>query len=615
MATTENKNLFYKLYSTSNDVTSSGFKCSSSVDEGDTSFDITDDEAQITDSNGDELAGIDLSEIHADELTEYSTETKILQPNSAYLLQGPDMGEAFKSQWFRVCELQTYELYDHYCNIAFDILYKQNNKRYNIHINTYKRRTTYGPFTELAQQMLNILKVPVTISIKQYDDNRFNDSLKDYVVFESTQQGYDFMVRNVALFPIMCDDDNADGSEGDYDDSPFKGPNMDLEWLTWLFEKFQPRKKGDKSERDTEKVNYKYEIDCGIYKEFVTIVQDVLTDFNTFIYELEIIKKYFLVLFNEYGECIDEQALEELAGQYPEIYDKYFSEDSILSEYNIHDLVEMFDYIMNYIFSSKINGPHFLLEDLNKRVNAFKYPNGAMRGIVIVPDWPETEDADYKVLLVNHVADQVETMIPVKVESLRRYFGEDINSQYRATLYERAIATVKINALIPEEKTLYIEDENALPLNDITSNDGFTTSFDYLDIAGYDMAEFVENNFHRKDMQVRPKGVWSDAHIQYHDPKVYVDNNTDDPNIWENQPNKARCMFVDTHDNTKQIQIGLYKYMNYLTENDLWLHVGQGYIIVGNKDSKSDNVKNLVKSVLIYNPNDIPIRIKYMIFA
>jgi LEA14-like dessication related protein len=55
--------------------------------------------------------------------------------------------------------------------------------------------------------------------------------------------------------------------------------------------------------------------------------------------------------------------------------------------------------------------------------------------------------------------------------------------------------------------------------------------------------------------------------------------------------------------------------MEYLSNNDLWLRVGDVYMISGKDDDMQTNNKNLLQSVLIYNPNDIPIRIKYMIFS
>ena len=90
------------MYSTVNDVQNSGYKCNSAVNETQTSFDISGSEGQITDSNGDVLASIDLGTIHADGIQEYYTETKILAPQSAYLLQGNVLGETYSAQFFPI---------------------------------------------------------------------------------------------------------------------------------------------------------------------------------------------------------------------------------------------------------------------------------------------------------------------------------------------------------------------------------------------------------------------------------------------------------------------------------------------------------------------------------
>jgi hypothetical protein len=50
----------------------------------------------------------------------------------------------------------------------------------------------------------------------------------------------------------------------------------------------------------------------------------------------------------------------------------------------------------------------WLWEDLRRRIPLMKYPNGAYRGILIVPTWPTTTDAyDYASLYVHHVRDLV----------------------------------------------------------------------------------------------------------------------------------------------------------------------------------------------------------------
>ena len=55
--------------------------------------------------------------------------------------------------------------------------------------------------------------------------------------------------------------------------------------------------------------------------------------------------------------------------------------------------------------------------------------------------------------------------------------------------------------------------------------------------------------------------------------------------------------------------------MEYLSSNDLWLRIGDGYMIIGKDDDKQLKAKNLLQSLLVYNPNQIPIKIKYIIFS
>ena len=75
-----NKNLFYSLYSHSQEKLNPGYVCSTAVDETAVSFDIQGSDGVITDSNGSTLSTIDLSAVHAAGLTQYNTETRIIQP-------------------------------------------------------------------------------------------------------------------------------------------------------------------------------------------------------------------------------------------------------------------------------------------------------------------------------------------------------------------------------------------------------------------------------------------------------------------------------------------------------------------------------------------------------
>lgn len=614
MATTKNKNLFYQLYSRDNSVADSGYKCSSSINEDDTSFDISGSQGQITDSNGDILASIDMSTIHAAGITQYNVETKILQPHSAYLLQGSEYGETYKSQFFLINDvISSIEDYESYCNIGFDILYKQNNKKCNVHVETSSIRESYGSFVNLVQNQLNKLKVPVSISIKTYDDVDSSEQQIDYINFQSTEEGYDFIVRNVKLIPISRNDENNKGNIGEFEDSPFVEPEITKDFIISLLEKYKPRLVGDKSDNSK---NNDYKIECDIYRGFLKLSDYVTDDFNTFVYEIDVIKRFFLPCFEQNGILIFPKKFNDIIiKKYPEIYKKYFT--GIFSYYNIYDIVKILDEIKTFIFKMKnAMGPSNCYEDLNKRIGCVKYPNGSMRGIVLIPNWPDDKDYDTSVLWINHVADQVEICVPVPLPILNSYFGGQIRSQKKTMLFEKALATVQINALIPEEKKQYIEEYDNLPLNDISSNDGFTNSFDNLYVPAYDNYSHINNEFYRFPAS-QERTNFDDDSIKYHIPEMYIDANvnSEDNDMWENNPNKTNIKFVDSHDGMKENIIGLYKYMEYLSSNDLWLRVGDGYMLIGKDDDKQLPIKNLLQSLLVYNPNDIPVKVKYIIFS
>ena len=134
-ASSVNNNLFYKLYSSNNNVVvDSGYTCSSAVNEEQTSFDISGDAGVITDSNGDTLASIDLSQIHSEGLTQYTTETRVLQPWSCCMLQGQEYGLACASYYFPIPDhIKECEDYLVYTTCDFDVCYN-NFTPYHFHI-------------------------------------------------------------------------------------------------------------------------------------------------------------------------------------------------------------------------------------------------------------------------------------------------------------------------------------------------------------------------------------------------------------------------------------------------------------------------------------------------
>jgi hypothetical protein len=90
---------------------------------------------------------------------------------------------------------------------------------------------------------------------------------------------------------------------------------------------------------------------------------------------------------------------------YNDIYTYYFGlENSLCLKYNIHDLLKILNSVSSYVHSSNVAGPYELVEDYSKRLYPQKYPNGAFRGVIMVPDWPDDQcDA----LRIAHVADSI----------------------------------------------------------------------------------------------------------------------------------------------------------------------------------------------------------------
>lgn len=47
----------------------------------------------------------------------------------------------------------------------------------------------------------------------------------------------------------------------------------------------------------------------------------------------------------------------------------------------------------------------------------------------------------------------------------------------------------------------------------------------------------------------------------------------------------------------------------------MWTKVGDGYMNIGLEDDYQSKIKNLQSSVLIYNPNPVPVRVRFMVFS
>ena len=616
--TNKNSNLFYQLYSKSNDLTQSGFTCLNAIDEKDTSFDISGSNGEITDSNGNTISSIDMSVIHSDEITEYYTETKVLQPYSAYLLQGNVTGDTYAAQFFIIPEdIQKQESYESFINLQFDIHYTECGELKGIHIDTYKLRTEPGSVCEIIQNKFDELKIPVTITIKNLEicDCKHpgcNTTNSDFVVFQSSSEGYSFYVHSVYVTAIDTTYENYNGEWVDYSETPFIGANITFDYIIDLLKTKKPRYKGTDSMPDYTNVP------CDIYKYLVSIAPLAIKDKAAFDRNVKCLTE-FAKCFDNLGELIDSEftTFSYISTMYNDIYSYYWgNEYSIMNKYNIHDILDVLNSIAFYVFDSNVHGPYVLEEDYERRIYNQKYHNGAFRGLVLIPDW-NSETNDYSVLKLAHVSDYVNIDEQIKVPSKYRVEGFWCNEC--VNIYRKIRANVKINTLLQSEYEVYKACDCNTPLRKVTSNESLSTCMD--GVWTYEMHPHISNDTIWTNNTSYSDGdeIWSDTktHKEHHH-NNHIDMNREE---YVDEMNSSKYDFMKNvpghthkHHHNKENAIGLYRYMQYLNENDLWSRVGQAYMIIGAKDDYQSKIKNLQNNVLIYNQNNVHVREKFIVF-
>jgi cell wall assembly regulator SMI1 len=72
--------------------------------------------------------------------------------------------------------------------------------------------------------------------------------------------------------------------------------------------------------------------------------------------------------------------------------------------------------------------------------------------------------------------------------------------------------------------------------------------------------------------------------------------------------------WADGHVDTQDF-IGMYGYLNHVNKNRLWNNLGTFYAIFGQSNDENSNDNTMIPSAFLYNPNNVPVKITYMIFS
>lgn len=572
-----NKNLFYNLYSTTNNIANSGYICSSAIDERGTSFDITasatgGSNGVITDSNGHTLNNIDMSKIHASQLTQYNTETRVLQPHSGCVLQGQEFGLACATYYYVIPKhVKETDRYEYYIDCDFDIIY--NNfapKKY--HVGVKANSTT--SIVSLINKSLAKHNIEIAVSIQSLRDE-IDGNTYEYFVFQSQKEAYFYYINNIKI--------TLNFQSEDYPDSPFTKSIDNLKpYMYDLIVNHHPIRQIQQINETTGEVEWitpvydkdSYKVDCDLFSWLLLNYLDAVKDMDSFAKMIEYLR-------NAMNAETDEETIEWIEKANIVIRLTAYDVD-LFNHYDI-DNIEIIYNIINEIklkvddLDDYYKKFYWLKEDSHKRVPLMKYPNGAYRGIVLIPDWPEkTDDYEHASLWVNHIKSEVKLYIPVKHHKfIQKTFG------------------VLANATLVKEES------------------NFRACFP-------DFGNIQLNN----SQHTLPDG-WDDLNLDIPEgkrrPHPLADNDIDTNYLDPYRPDKdidddLAYMGQNYYDKKKNI-IGLFRYMQYVHENNLWNKVGKSYMIIGNDDNPQSLDLNLPTSLIIYNPNPEPIRIKYMIFS
>lgn len=530
-----NKNLFYSLYSHSQETMNPGYVCSSAVDETGVSFDISGSDGVITDSNGTTLSQIDLSAVHAEGLTQYNTETRIIQPWSCCLLQGQEYGLANATYYFLIPKnLQDTINYEKFCNVELDVVYN-NFSPEMFHISV--KADGINTIADLINDEFEKNNINVSVSLQVLEGGA-DKAMKEYLVFMAQEEGYFYYIMNLKLLPIMISED--------WPESPFSNVIEDIRNVIYSFiEQYHPVFKDDEYNPET------YQVNCELYSWFIRHYREAMEQSEALERAIEIIYTITDDMSEEEISKIIEEANKEILNTIfdSRIFDNYDTENLNIILTIIQSLKALQEQYDDYYPTQM-----WLIEDRKKRIPLMKYPNGAFRGIVVVPDFPRDSDYEYSSLWVNHVKDTV------------NLYEETEDGHYKKKKYG-VLSNATLMNEDPERKHKHL-----------CSNISLVTA--------------LENG-------------WEEITGCQCDYTTY--------NVTQ-QPEDTMYMGQSTYSRKSDV-VGLFRYIQYVNDEQNWLKIGELYIAIGKDDDPNSTIKNLPTSLLIYNPNSIPVRIKYMIFS
>lgn len=604
-------NLFQSLYNSgSKNYVNSGYVCDGDLsNNSDMTAEYAVDEngdpvLVINDANGNSVATQPLGNITVEPVFEYESKVKVLQPNSCYYIQGPEFGQSYTTEYFKICkELVEVQGWENYVNVEFDITYSNEFQNVTKHFKSQRQPGDTESILTFIQNWFDCMNIPVNIDEEDKEDPKNISGISEkykncdncmcntgdlniskvysYIRFMATSLGYNFTVRNFRVYPIFASED--------FPESPFSPEQITVQDVIQAIKNVKPYRIDAKEKMDP------YLIDCSLYLYVLTNLDEGLKYVDDF--EFKTPDEYAYSVYAGYGQNnpwwnIDtDNTLDEL----------YYAYDNDTEDVNgiVHRGVwPIFKEIYN-LTGLRTSNPdetevvHKLFENLDLRVDSLKYPNGAFRGISIIPQYPSGIDSNLVSLKLNIIKDKMSIYTPVLVTQAHHIneMGDlyddpntdmddwtEINVESERIYWKREDVIVLAGSNISNEKLK----------GDMQGCQCSTIDIDYNTSANDDWNPAVNP---AKDYAVFNEGLNDDwAAVQ-------------DPH-WRDNRLTASSGKV----------IGMYKYLTEVSKNNDWINFGQVFTLITNADSDTDNTRNLCNSIFLYNPNPFPVKTNILIF-
>ena len=498
------------------------YNCSSATS-GENTFQFRDGEAILVDSNGEAITKIDLSKIDSGPLTSYTTGTVVINPGEVKLIDGIEYGKLYKEVLFEVPNIYISSLGDSWpylVNVGFTILLNVDLdlREYNVSTTVPSGRDI--TIVDRIQKLISEIGAEgnIEVTVEAIEDQYGN--MKTYLCFKSLVLGYDFIITSFSFFNhrIVIGDKNEYVEE-----------TISEDMLNDITEAEDNIVFSDDTEFDA---ITSHDTSSGLYMN-----EDMVGHYDNMDNPSDP-----LSADHYYDGDQAEDISESQGGAQTDSSNGVITgdEDGSQDDFNSGEPSEDDDTIL-----TRMEIP--VESDKSLEIPAFKYPNGAARVWIIVPEWPLGIEGGYYSLKLNHVRDSV------------TIFDPSLNADCKG-LYEL------------HDIDVYAAERN--------------------EVERHNMKEFkywLGENFAYMDSE---NGSVLEVH--------HEENMCDCPNI--------KMEIHNPH-------IGMYRYLDYVSMNDLWTNVGDFYGLVTNKDTDDIDIKNLANSVFLYNKNDFPVKVAYLICA